>query len=59
MTMKTTRKRNILTNQDESITNTDNTILRLKTFINYKNEYIESYHRDDVITKKRIINIHV
>ena len=52
MTVKVTKRRNILTNQNESITDKDNTTLQFKSFINYKNRHIKSYYRNSIITKK-------
>ena len=57
--MRVTRKRNISTNQNKSITDKTNTTLRSKTFIDYEDKYIRPYHRNDVITKKRTTDVYV
>ena len=59
MTMKVTRKEDVLTNQETSITITTNTILRFKTIINDENRRLELYNCDRVILREWITNVHV
>ena len=59
MVMRVTRERSILGNQKTSIGITINTTFRFKPFINYGNECLGSHNRDDVVLKKRTIDIHV
>ena len=57
--MKITRKENVLRDQETNIVITTNTTFRLKSFTNYKNRRLELHNRDDVISRKRITNVHV
>ena len=59
MTIRVTRKENILENQETNIEITINITFRLESFINYKNERLELHNRDDVVLRKRITNVHV
>ena len=59
MTMEITREESVLEDQETSIEITINTTFRFKPFINYGNERLELYNRDDVISGKRITDVYV
>ena len=59
MTIKTTKRKNVLRDQETNIAITINTTFRLKSFINYKNECLELHNCDGIVLEKRITNVHV
>ena len=59
MTMKITRKEDILENQETSIAITTNTTLWLESLINHKNRRLGLHNYDRIILKERITNVHV
>ena len=59
MIIKILREKDVLTNQEKDVIIKVNTILRFKSFVNYKNERIKLYDYSRIVTKNRVINIHV
>ena len=59
MTIRTTRKENVLGDQETNIGITINTTFRLESLVDYGNGHLESHDRDDIILRKQITNVHV
>ena len=59
MIIRTVREKDVSIGQEKDVTIKTNTTFRLKSFIDYENGRIGSYDRSRVVTKKRVINIHV
>ena len=59
MTIKTIKKKDVLTDQEKDITIETNTTLRFKSFISHENERVRLHDYDRTVTKERVINIHV
>ena len=52
MTIRITRRKDILKNQKTSIEITINTTFRLESFINYENRRLGLHNRDDIVLEK-------
>ena len=59
MTVKITRRKDILTSQEKDVTIKINTTLWLEYLTNHENGHIGLHNYDRTITRKWTINIHV
>ena len=57
--MKIIKGENVLRDQETNIGITINTTFRFKSLINYGNGRLELHNRDDVVSGKRITDVHV
>ena len=59
MIMKITKEKNVLENQETNIIVIINTTLRLESLVNHENERLGLHNRDDIISRKWIINVYI
>ena len=59
MTIKITREKNVLRNQETNIEIKINTTFRLESFINYENRRLRLHNRDGIVLRKRITDVYV
>ena len=55
MTIKITRRKNVLTNQEKSVVIKTNIIFCFKFLVNYKDKRIESYNCSRIVTKNELL----
>ena len=59
MIIKVTKRKNVSTNQEKSITSKNNTTFRFKSFVDHKDERIRLYNYSRTVVRKRVVSIYV